>query len=63
MTPSDHYERYRARLLTQKFNEEVMPAFFSLLKNQDKSMDEELKQKLMKTFDMVCVTIEILCFC
>lgn len=51
--PQNNFEAYRVKLFIQKFNEELIPQFFKLLKNQDRSKEQELREDLLKSFDKV----------
>jgi hypothetical protein len=53
LVPKDNYESYRMKLFMYKFNEELVPLFMKLLMDQDRSMDEQIKEQILKGLDKV----------
>ncbi|ELR11689.1 glutathione transferase family protein [Acanthamoeba castellanii str. Neff] len=48
LLPSDPYQRYASRFIVDQFGSQVIPALYQLLRNQDRSQDDKIKEEITK---------------
>lgn len=48
LLPSDPYQRYASRFIVDQYGSQVIPALYQLLRNQDRSQDDKIKEEITK---------------